>query len=135
VAAMTVSLAALGQAPPAAKIGIGKAVIRPLSPNAVAGTTPNAVAGTMVPRYTETFIAGFAEINPDTCVEIDPGMWTVTMNPMFGTTSTRVVSGISAGPNCPGKTYNFAEIFYTWTTHNNHTTTPGQGPTDILVDS
>jgi hypothetical protein len=128
--AMTFSQTALGQTPRAAEIAIaGKAVIGPLSPNAVAGTV---VPSTMVPRYTETVLSGFAEIHPDNCREIDPGKWTVTMNPMFGTTSTRIEPGISAGPNCPGKEFNFAEIFYTWTTHNNHTTTPGQGPTDIF---
>ena len=47
VAAMMFSLSAAGQTPRAAEIAIvGKATIRPLS--------QNPVAGTMVPRYTPT---------------------------------------------------------------------------------
>jgi hypothetical protein len=132
MAAMTFSLTALGQTPRAAEIAsVGKEVIRPLSQNPVAGIAP--LAGTMVKRQTETIIAGLTEIKLDgSCAYIDHGEWTVDKQPMFGTTSTRVESGISAGPNCVGHKYDFAIIFYTWTAHNNHTTTPNQGPTDIF---
>jgi hypothetical protein len=111
-----------------------KAVIRPLSPNAVAGIAP--LAGTMVKRQTKTFIAGLAEIDPDTCIEValpgGAGTWTFTLNPMFGTTSTKIEKG-TAGPGpCAGDTFTFNDIYYTWTAHNNHTTTPNQGPTDIF---
>lgn len=134
VAAVMFSLSAAGQTPPTAKSGTtsGKAVaIRAVSPNPVGGI--DLLAGTMVKRQTETFIAGIAEINPDTCAFINSGSWTFTLNPTFGKTTTRVESGTAAtGQPCAGHTYNFAKIFYTWTAHNNHTTTPNKGPTDIF---
>lgn len=136
VAAMMFSLSAAGQTRPAAKIGTvpGKVAIRRLSRNAV---SPN-VAGTMIPeRNVPTFIAGLAEIDPDTCVEValpgGAGTWTVTLNPMFGATSTKIETGTAApGQPCAGDTFTFNDIYYTWTALNNHTTTPGQGPTDIF---
>jgi hypothetical protein len=136
VAAMMYSLSAAGQTRPAAKIGTipGKVAIRRLSPNPV---SPN-VAGTKIPkRNVPTFIAGLAEIDPDTCKEVPlpggAGTWTVTLNPMFGATSTKIETGTAApGQPCAGDTFTFNDIYYTWTAHNNHTTTPNQGPTDIF---
>jgi hypothetical protein len=78
---------------------------------------------------------GIAEINPDNCnqKEISPGMWALTLAPTFGEFSWKVVSGTAApGEPCAGHTYNFATVFYKWTEHTNHTTTPHKGPTDIF---
>ncbi len=56
------------------------------------------------------------EYNTRTCGEIATGSWTVTAPPAHGMVSFSTVTG-NVTP-CPGYTFTFAEISYTWTKGN-----------------
>jgi hypothetical protein len=69
---------------------------------------------TVIPA-TQTFVDAWVEYNVDTCEEISAGAWTVNTAPKNGTTATGTVTGTLANGDCPGVTFTFAAIYYTWT--------------------
>ncbi len=71
-----------------------------------------------VPPQVQTFVDAWVEYNVDTCVEISAGSWTVTTAPKYGTTATGTVTGTLGNGDCPGVTFTFAAIYYTWTSTN-----------------
>ncbi len=87
-----------------------------------AETTPTVIDIT-VSRKVQTFVVAYAEYNPTTCVEISSGTWAVTTAPKYGTTATGTVSGTLGNGDCPGDTFTFGAIYYTWTSTNRNVTT------------
>jgi hypothetical protein len=74
----------------------------------------------MIKRYKRTLLSGWTEYNRVKCTEISEGAWTVqTPLPQYGATSLGTVTGRLANGDCPGHTFTFAAIYYTWNVHNN----------------
>lgn len=86
--------------------------IAPLSLGAIVAGSET-LSFTLVPEV-ETFIDAWVEYNPTTCVEISAGSWTVTTKPKHGFTTTGTVSGTLGNGDCPGVTFTFGAIYYTW---------------------
>ncbi len=99
---------------PLAGTKIGR--IAPMSPGAMVPGSET-LSFTLVPQV-QTFIDAWVEYNVDTCTEISAGSWTVTTAPKNGTTATATVTGTLGNGDCPGVTFTFAAIYYTWTSKN-----------------
>ena len=77
-----------------------------------------------IKRYKKTFLSAFTEYNTSTCEQISKGSWTLERpKPKFGTVSYGTVSGQLGNGACPGKTFTFAAIYYTWERHSNESIT------------
>ena len=84
-----------------------------------AARTDSAQAATTV---VETIFPGLVQriyrqvsYNSTTCQEITPGTWKVDKSPLHGTVSFGTVQIPLPGGACPGITFTWAAIFYTWT--------------------
>ena len=84
-----------------------------------AARTDSAQAATTV---VETIFPGLVQriyrqvsYNSTTCQEITPGTWKVDKAPLHGTVSFGTVQIPLPGGACPGITFTWAAIFYTWT--------------------
>jgi hypothetical protein len=85
--------------------------------------------GGLIKRYKLAYLYALTEYNPFTCDPIDPGAWTLThqqiCKPPFGgpevncgTVTLGTLTNLALGNgDCPGHTYNFASICYTWDEH------------------
>jgi len=60
-------------------------------------------------------LAGYVQYDPDTCAEQSLGSWTIDTPPKDGKTSTGTTSGTLSDGTCPGVTFTFNTLFYTWT--------------------
>lgn len=69
---------------------------------------------TVLPQV-QIFVDAWVEYNPTTCAEISAGSWAVGTAPKRGVTATGTVTGTLADGDCPGDTFTFAAIYYTWT--------------------
>ncbi len=90
-----------------------------------ASTLPGKPGGGQIKRYKLTFIASFTEYDPDTCKPHGAGSWTLVDQEICDTGKCgKVTTGIiqnkplSSGA-CPGKTFDFASVCYTWEKHSN----------------
>jgi len=63
----------------------------------------------------KTLVDGYVEYNTSTCDEISAGSWAVTQAPQYGVTATGTVSATLGNGDCPGVTFTFAVLYYTWT--------------------
>jgi hypothetical protein len=123
MAAITFSATPLGQPARASENERAVGTIAGMAANRIfSSNAPNANAAA-IPRYEKTLMAAYTEYNPNTCVEISKGAWTVTAKPKYGTVSFGLETGSLAIGDCPGKTFTFAAIYYEWTTHNNKSAT------------
>jgi 3D (Asp-Asp-Asp) domain-containing protein len=68
-------------------------------------------------------VDAWVEYNPTTCTEISPGSWDVTTEPQYGKTTKGTVVGTLGNGDCPGDTFTFAAIYYTWTSTDPNVTT------------
>jgi hypothetical protein len=85
--------------------------------------------GGLIKRYKLAFLYALTEYNTGTCDAIDQGAWTITHQQKCkppsggpevncGTVTTGVLKKLPLGNgDCPGHTYNFASICYTWDEH------------------
>jgi len=82
---------------------------------------PGKPGGGQIKRYKLTFLGSFTEFDPKTCKPHGPGSWTVTdQDRCDGKVCGKVTTGVIrnrplASGECPGKTYDFGAICYTWT--------------------
>ena len=76
---------------------------------------PLAATAVVVMPNKKTLMSGWVEYNPNTCQLISSGAWTVTTAPTKGNTSTGIVTAALSNGACPGFTFPFAVIYYTWT--------------------
>jgi len=74
----------------------------------------NSLAYTLNPQV-KTLIDAWVEYNRVTCTLISSGSWTVTTAPTYGKTATGIITGTLGNGDCPGVTFPFAAIYYTWT--------------------
>jgi hypothetical protein len=108
------SLAAAQKTVPAGQVAIGS----------IAGVAAEAVSvnatAINIPRYKPKLLSGYTEYNTGTCMEISPGSWSLQAPlPAYGKTSYGTLTGTLSNGDCPGHTFTFAVIYYTWTKHNN----------------
>jgi hypothetical protein len=85
--------------------------------------------GGLIKRYKLAYLYALTEYNTGTCEAIDQGAWTITHEGKCkppsggpevncGTVTTGVLKKLPLGNgDCPGHTYNFASICYTWDEH------------------
>ena len=85
--------------------------------------------GGLIKRYTLAYLYALTEYNTGTCEAINQGAWTITHEGKCkppsggpevncGTVTTGVLKKLPLGNgDCPGHTYNFASICYTWDEH------------------
>lgn len=78
---------------------------------------------------TKTYAFALVEYNPEKCTEISPGAWTVTTAPKRGTNEFGFVTGTLGNGDCPGVTFVFGAIYYTWTSAVSTTPTDSFGAT------
>jgi hypothetical protein len=67
------------------------------------------------------------------CMEIGPGSWSYTSptpEPPNGIITQGVISGHLFNGDCPDETFQFATLYFEWTSRTNRTVTPLQGPFD-----
>lgn len=69
---------------------------------------------TVLPNV-QILVDAWVEYNTQTCTLISSGTWTVTTPPVYGVTATGIVDGMLGNGDCPGTTFPFGAIFYTWT--------------------
>jgi len=73
-----------------------------------------------IKRYKRIFLTAYTEYNTGTCEQISPGAWTLeTPKPKYGKVTYGKVTGTLSNGACPGHTYTFAAIYYTWERHSN----------------
>jgi len=99
-----------------------------------AGACDNSVSrktagGGLIKRYKLAFLYALTEYRTVTCEAIDPGAWTLTHQQKCkppsggpevdcGTVTLGTLTNLPLGNgDCPGHTYNFASICYTWDEH------------------
>jgi hypothetical protein len=63
----------------------------------------------------KTFLEGWTEYNPDTCVDISTGMYTATTAPMFGKLSYDVEDFTDGSAPCAGTVFPYEVANYKWT--------------------
>src|SRR5229473_1692885 len=63
----------------------------------------------------QQLVDAWVEYNLTTCTEVSPGSWTVTTPPTNGVTATAIINGTLGNGDCPGVTFQFNAIYYTWT--------------------
>jgi hypothetical protein len=85
--------------------------------------------GGLIKRYKLAYLYALTEYRIGTCEAIDPGAWTLTHQQKCkppnggpevncGTVTTGTLTNLPLGNgDCPGHTYNFASICYTWDEH------------------
>jgi hypothetical protein len=101
-----------------ANVGLSATGTLDLGPgSAPPGVSP--AAETLIKRYKRTMLANLTEYNPNTCKPVDVGAWSVDKPPKYGKPSYGTITGHLAGGACPGKTFTFAAIYYTWDRHSN----------------
>lgn len=64
---------------------------------------------------TQIFVDAWTEYSPTDCTVVSTGAWTVNRKPKFGKTTTATINGQLGNGDCPGVTFQFAAIYYTWT--------------------
>jgi hypothetical protein len=89
------------------------AAIAPLSDDQPAGPLDVLTYG-VYPQI-QTLLIAYVEYYPSDCVEVSSGTWTVTQNPVNGTPATGTITGTLSNGDCPGVTFTFGAIYYTWT--------------------
>lgn len=62
----------------------------------------------------QIYVDAWVEYYPSSCIEISPGAWTVPTLPTKGVPATRRTTGFLANGDCPGTSFIFDTIFYTW---------------------
>lgn len=77
-------------------------------------THDNTLSFTVLPQ-TQTYMDAWIEYNTLTCTPISSGSWTVNPAPTNGTTSTGILNAPLGGGLCPGVTFPFGALYYTWT--------------------
>jgi hypothetical protein len=114
---------------PNAKMG-RIATLQPLAPQ-------NALAYTVLPQV-QILVDAWVEYNTLTCTEISTGSWAVTTAPTYGATATGIVTGYLGNGDCPGVQFQFAAIYYTWTSSDPNAMTDFFAATwtspDFIVD-
>jgi hypothetical protein len=89
----------------------------------IEGATSNRESRTSVSRYTKTAMAKYVEYNSITCAQISSGSWSAGTSPDYGTISYGTTTGQLSSGDCPGVTFTFGTIFYTWDEHSNRSST------------
>ncbi len=83
------------------------------------GASLSVVPGTVTPVWVDTvvktFIEGWTEYNPDTCADISTGTIVATVAAKHGTLFYDVENGTLDNGDCPGMTFPFSVVRYTWT--------------------
>jgi len=102
------------QNPPAARTAIAQLAVASLGEAEPSADPQYSLTFTLKPRV-KTFVYALAEYNASTCVEVSSGTWSVTTAPNYGKTSTGTVTGPAGNGACPGVTFTFGAIYYTWT--------------------
>ncbi len=75
------------------------------------------LAFTVLPQV-QILVYGAVDVDPYNCTLISSGTWTVTTPPVNGVTATGIVWAPLPGGLCPGYTFPFGVIYYTWTSTN-----------------
>jgi hypothetical protein len=106
---------------PAGQIKIGR--IKAVSGRVPPGSPPQDQLSYTVFPNVQILVDAWVEYNTSTCAEISPGSWTITTPPTNGVTATGIISGSLGNGDCPGDTFQFAAIYYTWTSTTPNVTT------------
>ena len=85
-----------------------------MSPDSLAPQPQSSFSYVVHPQV-KTFGAAYVEYRPSTCEQISSGSWAVTTAPKRGATATGIVTGHLGNGDCPTHTFQFAAIYYTWT--------------------
>ena len=79
-------------------------------------------------RGDKALLLGRVQYDPDTCLAVDEGAWTVNDAPKYGDISfAPVTTTLAGGPPCGGTVMEFAGLYYTWTDKKDY------GKTDQLT--
>jgi hypothetical protein len=106
---------------PAGRTKIGR--IKAMSGRVPPGSPPQDQLSFTVFPNVQILVDAWVEYDTSTCAEISPGSWTITTPPTNGVTATGIVSGSLGNGDCPGDTFQFAAIYYTWTSTTPNVTT------------